>query len=301
MRKMQLIPHLCNLLYGFCIGVADIVPGVSGGTMACVLGIYQRLLKALAGLVPGFRRLRPRVPRFTELGFLLSLTAGVSLALLVCVHFFKLHEQIQMNPRPFYGLFSGLIAGTCLMFLAHVRWRFPHGPILVLVGALVGFGLLDQLSLQLPAHVWTLFLCGLVSICATLLPGVSGSYVLLLMGQYEHVLGAIDRLDLQVLLPFGGGLLLGLLFFSKFLHWILNRFREPVLLLLHGLLLASLLYIQPLSSRLPVLKSAALPDSFAEFSVIFVLSITGFAVSVFLYLVRERKKSAGAHHLGGTQ
>lgn len=242
------------------MGAADLVPGVSGSTIAYVLGIYPRFVAALSALGPDLlsalwrgdqRRLRE-----AELGFLLLLALGIALAVAFLLWGLRLHERIQARPAVFYGLFWGLVGGTVLASLtryfadlrdesAAARLHPARAATVLLFGIAAGALLFAPLGGPLPHGPGYLVLWGLAAIGVMLLPGVSGSYVLVLLGQYEFVLGGIAAFDFYVILPFGAGALAGLFLFSRLYHRLLDRHAELAVAFIDGLLLTSLVWIWP--------------------------------------------------------
>lgn len=231
------------------MGAADVVPGVSGGTMALLLGIYPRLIAALAALTTPapWRALRrgalAEAWRAVDGGFLLALVLGIGTAVLTLA---GLVEAALLNFRPVvYAAFLGLIAASVAVVGAQVpRWT-GSAALALATGALIALGLVLLVPLQTPTHPAFLALTGAVGISALILPGVSGAYLLLLLGQYETVLGAIARGEWGTLLPFAVGAALGLLSFARLLHLLLQRYPSPTHALLAGFLLGSLPKVWP--------------------------------------------------------
>lgn len=249
-------------LRGFCMGSADVVPGVSGGTVALILGIYPRFIRALtlANLDLLRRLLRRDLRALVEHDqlFLLGLGAGIATAFLSLARIIP--SLLQRHPAEMNGLFFGLILGSLVVpirLIADERPSTGRRVALFSLGAvsavsayaLTGLGILD-VSPSLPF----LFVCGAVAISAMLLPGVSGSFILLVLGQYEHLLDAIHRRDLLVIAVFGAGMVTGLLSFSRLLRNLLSRHPAPTLAVLAGLMAGSLRKIWPFRIDLGVLE-----------------------------------------------
>lgn len=240
---------------GVCMGTADIIPGVSGGTMAYILGIYQRLLLAIATfnrhwfrLVAGMK-LRAAFAAI-PFSFLLPLGSGIILAIFIFTQIIPLPYYITHYPEPLYALFFGLIAGSAALLLRqHARMRFQDG---ALIAAGIAFGYLGVtlVPAETPDGAWFLFLSGAIAICAMLLPGISGSFILLILGKYAPVLEALGRLDLSVLLPFIAGCVAGLLAFAHVLLWLLRRYWRPANLVITGILIGTLRAVWPYQERI---------------------------------------------------
>ncbi len=246
------------LLKGMCMGAADVVPGVSGGTMALILGIYGRLLTAIrrvdlefAGLLA---RWRPaEAARRIDLPFLLAVGAGIFAALMFFTRVVPLPRLIITHPELVYGLFFGLITASIVVLLKDRRplsaWRVAW----IVLGTLVGLAIVNLVPVDTPTAAWFIFLCGALAISAMILPGVSGSFILLVLQKYAYVFDAVGRLDLAVLVPFGLGCACGLALFSRFLSWLLDRFHDATLLTIIGILTGSLWTIWPFQERVYVL------------------------------------------------
>jgi putative membrane protein len=234
---------------GALMGAADVVPGVSGGTMALVLGVYARLLTALAAITrpPVWQALRARrwrlAWRSVDGTFLLGLVGGIAFSVIALA---GVVEAALAAFRPqVYALFLGLIAASIVVVAREVgRWR-PAEALSLLVAAVVATVLVSLAPISTPSNVPFLVLTGAIGICALVLPGVSGAFLLVLLGQYETVLGAIARGDLRVLAPFALGAGVGLLAFARLLGGWLRRFPDPTHAALAGFLLGSLRRVWP--------------------------------------------------------
>lgn len=231
------------------MGASDIVPGVSGGTIALILGIYERLIEALRSLArPPFLRSLAR-GRFraafaeADLGFLSVLVAGIATAVLALARL--LEHLLQAVPALVYGFFFGLIVASVFVVAQRVE-RFTWGRRLLFAGAAVAAFLFVGLTpASTPDSGWFLFLSGALGISALLLPGVSGAFVLLLLGKYELVLSAVSRFDLGVLVPVGLGAVAGMLSITQVLGWLFRRFPDTTLAILAGLILGALRKVWP--------------------------------------------------------
>lgn len=230
------------------MGAADVVPGVSGGTIAFITGIYDELidsikafdLRALSLLRQGqFRTLWLHVNG----GFLLALVLGILASVLTLagvITYALEHHAILVG-----AFFFGLIAGSAVYILRQVE-RWHVGPALWLsVGILAALAIGELRPAQLSVEYHWLFLSGAVAICAMILPGVSGSFILLLLGMYEPVLNAVKSLQWSVLAVFGLGCAAGLLSFVRLLSWFLHHHRRALLAFLTGILTGSLSIIWP--------------------------------------------------------
>jgi putative membrane protein len=250
-----LVRIIRSLLGGFVMGSADLVPGVSGGTIALVLGIYERLVASIregssalgrlfSGDASGFKEHLQRV----EWLLLLPLLTGILLAVISLARI--LETQLDERPTIMAGAFLGLVAGSVV--IASRLIRRPETKHLLLA-ATVGLGLFLVLGLgddpaildpSLPS-LPVFFGAGALAICAMILPGISGSLILVLVGMYSHVLGAVNQRDLTAVGVFVLGAIVGLALFSQILHWALRNHHDTVLAALIGLMAGSLRVLWP--------------------------------------------------------
>ena len=239
---------------GFCIGTADIIPGVSGGTMAFILGIYREFIAAiksfdLAALTALLRLdIREAVAR-PHFGFIAPLVIGIAAALLFFTRIVQLPQLLLDYPEQIYGLFFGLIGGSILVLLKDLDGIAGAEIIAVIAGTVSGYVVFNMVPVQTPEAGWFIFVAGALAICAMMLPGISGSFVLLILNKYTYIFTAIGYFKLAVLLPFAGGALAGLVFFSRLLSYILERWYRLTVVFITGLLLASLTVIWPFQQR----------------------------------------------------
>lgn len=245
------------------MGAADVIPGVSGGTMALITGIYEPLLKAIRSVdahVVGqllrfrFRKAFDRV----DVAFLAWLGAGIAGAILFFTKVVPLPRYMMSHPELVYGLFFGLILGSIVILLLETRRseRSWSHLLWILAGAAIGFRIVTLVPTDTPETWWFVFLSGALAICAMILPGISGSFILLILRKYDYILARIGELGgfytleaLMVLVPFALGALAGLALFSRFLGWLLDRFHTVTLMVLVGFLIGSLWVIWPWQHR----------------------------------------------------
>ena len=231
---------------GMAMGVAELVPGVSGGTIAFVTGIYEELIGTLARLQPAAlielkHQGLTRFWRSHNLGFLLALGGGMVLAVVL---FARLLEYLLDHvPTLVWGFFFGLIAAS----VVHIGRHRSAGTLagFGLLGAALAFGMLQLGVREGEASLWMFFFGGMLAVSAWLLPAVSGSFLLLTLGLYEPVLRAFNAGDWPIPLILAAGCLVGLLAFARFLNWLMRRAREPVLGALTGFMAVALLKLWP--------------------------------------------------------
>jgi putative membrane protein len=237
------------------MGAADVVPGVSGGTMALILGVYERLLRSIARFdlrllsMLARRRIGEAVEHI-DFVFLCLLGAGIIAAVGFFTRVVPLPELIRTHPVEIYSLFFGLIVGSIVIMVRHLDRIVTRDIALIVLGALIGWRLVSLVPATTPNDAWFVALSGGIAICAMLLPGVSGSFLLLMLRKYAYVLEAIGQLKMAVLVPFGLGAAVGLLVFSRVLRWLLDRYRRATYLTIIGLLIGSLWVVWPFQERI---------------------------------------------------
>lgn len=258
------------------MGAADIVPGVSGGTIAFITGIYERLLHALKMLLPAFFSLiktRDFKHFFaqTDLLFLATLFAGIliSVASLAKV----ITHLMDFYPIPLWSSFFGLIIASVFVVARDVeRWTFTLA-LCLFAGAIVAWGLTQLSPASIEKTSLTIFLSGMLAICAMVLPGISGSFILLILGSYSWILGAIKYFEWTTLGLFMLGCLVGLLSIANFLSWAFDRYKDITLAILTGFMLGAVVKVWPWKEVIsyrenskgelrPLVEEAILPSSY---------------------------------------
>lgn len=239
---------LLVFLKGMAMGAADVVPGVSGGTIAFITGIYERLLNALKSLHPlllvtlykeGFAT----VWRSIDGNFLVALFLGVLLSFVGLANL--INYLMDTYPILVWAFFFGLVCSSvCFLIRQIPQWNMSVYLMLAL-GAIIAVSISFVRPAQLPDTGLMMFLAGFIAICAMILPGISGSFILLLMGMYSVVIKALSQLDILLLLSFAVGCFLGLIAFSHLLSFLLRKYYAAVLGLLTGFLAGSLNVLWP--------------------------------------------------------
>ena len=235
-------------LRGLLMGAADIVPGVSGGTVAFITGIYDQLLDSLRAVDLAFLGKLSRLDitgawQHINGRFLLALLLGIATSI------FSLAQLVswvlEHHPVPLWAFFFGLILASALVLLREVdNWSAPKVLCLLSAGAVaVCIALSPVMSLEM--GLAGVFLAGFLAVCAMILPGISGSFILVLLGMYSTTLMALKSLDLVFILVFVVGAGCGLLCFSRVLHWLLRRFHQGTMAVLTGFLFGSLMVVWP--------------------------------------------------------
>ena len=235
-------------LRGMMMGAADIVPGVSGGTIAFITGIYDTLLGSIRAVDLVFLRKLFALDirgawEHVNGGFLLALLLGIATSIFSLARLIS--WVLENHPVPLWAFFFGLILASALVLLRQVEtWTVPR-LLCLLVGMAVALTIALSPMMSLDVGLAGVFLSGFLAICAMILPGISGSFILVLLGMYGTVLVAVKTLDLLFLAVFAVGAAAGLLCFSRLLYWLLHRYHQATMALLTGFLFGSLAVVWP--------------------------------------------------------
>ncbi len=254
---MKAFEWVALILKGIGMGAANSVPGVSGGTIAFITGIYSRLVASLNHIDAKAVKLLFK-GRFKDVwdhvdgNFLCAVMSGVLIAMF---SFAKLMLVLLADyPIQTWAFFFGLIIASSAIMLGGIKnWRTTD-ILWLLAGGAMGVAVCTMTPMQTPDGLWFIFICGALSICAMILPGISGSFILLVMGKYEYIMQAtVDVLSFNwnailILCIFGLGCCVGILAFAKFLHWLLGRWERQTLTVLSGFVLGSLVKVWPWNS-----------------------------------------------------
>lgn len=240
-------------LKGFCMGTADLIPGVSGGTIAFITGIYEGLLDAITSInkdffVKVFTLRWAEALALVHARFLIPLAFGMITAILSLARL--MHYLINHQPVPTWAAFFGLIAASII-----VIWKDIDGPlnpknfIFIILGAVAAWFLVSLIPVTTPFDWWFIYLCGVIGITAMILPGLSGSFLLLILGKYEFITGAIKNPFLPENMVTIGiflcGTISGLLGFSKILNYFMKHYRAQTMSVLTGILIGSMKKVWP--------------------------------------------------------
>lgn len=244
----RLLSYLLIYLKGMAMGAADVVPGVSGGTIALIVGVYERLLKAVGSCTPDklLWLARGRIRETWQAidgTFLVSLVAGIltSIAAFANLLGYLLKEHPEMTWSFFFGL---IVVSVYIVGREVQRWN-----IWMVLLMLVGGGFAWMITVAAPVQWSTaplfIFLAGAIAICAMILPGISGSFILVLLGLYATILGAVRSFDLVMLAIFAAGCAVGMLSFARIVSWLLEHARSATMAAATGLLIGSLNKVWP--------------------------------------------------------
>ena len=230
------------------MGAADVIPGVSGGTVAFITGIYEELIDSIKSIDLGAFRLlfQFRIIEFWKKingNFLICVLAGIVTSLLSLSKLMT--YLLEQHPISIWSFFFGLILVSSPLILRDIKkWDFSTA--LSFIAGIVLAYLITVLSpTETPTNLFFIFFCGAIAICAMILPGISGAFILLLIGKYEYMITALIQFNIPVIIVFVLGCFLGLLGFSHFLSWILKNYRFPTLALLAGFMIGSLNKVWP--------------------------------------------------------
>ena len=273
-----LLNYIGIAVKGACMGAADVIPGVSGGTIAFIMGIYDRFVGAIASINAEAVKLLLR-GRFRDFwkhidgGFLLSLILGIGVSVASLAGLMQM--LLSDYPIQTWAFFFGLIVASSVFILQGISgWARKEAAFLVF-GIVLGTVVCTLSPTQTPDALWFIFLSGAIAICAMILPGISGSFILLILGKYQYIMGCITSLvgnigalwgsegasaaifweSFGVMAIFAVGAVVGILGFSKFLHWLLARWHKETLIVLAGFIIGSLVKVWPWSNGEAIVRS----------------------------------------------
>ena len=300
---------------GIGMGAANVIPGVSGGTIALITGIFERLINAiksfnLSSLMILLKGDFKGFARAIDLWFLISVLSGVAVSILT---FARVFDFLFKNyPIHIWSFFFGLIlASVYFVGKTITRWSFP-----VVLSFIIGTIVAVSISVMTPAtennNIFYLFICGIVAACSMILPGLSGSFVLILMGNYQLVMiNAVNTLNFSILLPVVVGAGVGLLGFSYVLSWVFKKYRNQTIAILTGFIFGSLGILWPWKDEvfktdingLPLLKAGGekvvqgykwmLPENFDSTTMAaIVLVLLGIVVIWVLEVLASKKQNS---------
>ncbi len=291
-----MIKWVMVFLKGMAMGAADVVPGVSGGTIAFITGIYDDLLASINAInLNTLKQLKTDgvkgVWKTINGNFLLALFSGIALSFLSLAKVFK--YLLENHPNMVWGFFFGLVLGSIYLVSKMIATWDWQAFVAVLVGTVVSYYLTIIQPGGEASAWWFIFISGAIAICAMILPGVSGSFILLILGVYYPMLDAVSSMDIVFIAILGSGAIIGLLSFSRFLKWLLDKYFNVTVAVLLGFLIGSLNKLWPwkhtVSTRLnshnvevPFIQENVMPSAVIEpqiASVVIVL-LVGIAVIV---------------------
>lgn len=249
----NIIKNSIVALKGFAMGAANVIPGVSGGTIALLTGIFNELidsLNAIMSISTWKLLINKKFKEFWETihgTFLLWLAIGVVISIFSLA---KLMDYVlDHHPVQTWAFFFGLIIVSSVFMLSDIKgWKGSYVAWLVLGIALGAFICLLSPK-ETTSDMWFIAVCGAIAVCTMILPGISGSFILVLFGKYEYIMEAVSELNIPVLIVFAIGCLVGIVAFSKFLHWLIGRFEKQTLLVLIGFTIGALVKVWPWADK----------------------------------------------------
>lgn len=267
----RIIDYIMVAVKGACMGAADVIPGVSGGTIAFITGIYDNLLGSINAIDATAVKLF-FTGKFKEFwkhingSFLVSLFCGILISVLTLAGLMQ--YLLEHHPIQTWAFFFGLIVASSIFILRGIEGWNLKAVLFLIFGVFLGVTICTLSPTTTPDALWFIFLSGAIAICAMILPGISGSFILLILGKYQYIMGAISGLtsgqavgeSIVVLGVFAVGAVCGILAFSRFLHWLLGRFHKETLITLAGFIIGSLVKVWPWNDKAAIVR-AQFPDA----------------------------------------
>ena len=291
---------------GLAMGAADIVPGVSGGTIAFITGIYEELLESLSSLnfgtlkslfIVGLAATWKKVNG----NFLVALFAGILISIFSLAKAIKYF--LEFHPHLLWSFFFGLLGASII----YVGKKIENWNLANIIGLIVGSGIAFYLTLLSPGSnigdSWYIFVCGAIAICAMILPGISGSFILLLLGAYPTIITAVSDREFTTLGIFAAGCIIGLLVFSKVLNWMFKNHKDLTIAVLTGFLIGSMNKLWPWKENVELLythsdgredwlQSNVVPRAFqSDPQILFAVLLAGFGFALIFLMERFASKS----------
>ncbi|MBW1858521.1 MAG: DUF368 domain-containing protein [Deltaproteobacteria bacterium] len=296
---------------GFCMGAADVVPGVSGGTMAFILGIYEELIKSIKSFDLTFVKLlfSLRVKDAMDHAswkFLMAIGLGISVAIVTLAGI--LAWLLQNQPVLIWSFFFGLIVASLITVSKHLNEWTPSISVWIALGTLCTYLLVGMVPAKTPDTACFLFMSGAIAICAMILPGISGAFILVLLGKYHYVLEAVINRDILTLVLVAAGAGIGLVTFVRLLNWLFNRYHDITIALLTGLMFGSLRKVWPWKETVESMKDThgniipaaqvnILPSHWdIELMTALCLVVVGFLLVLYLNFLAEKGNERGLSH-----
>jgi putative membrane protein len=283
---------------GLAMGCADLVPGVSGGTIALITGIYADLLKAISSVGDGLKNFA--LLQFKQgfsaihIRFLACLVLGIGMAIVGLAHL--MHFLLAQYPIPTWGFFFGLVVASILVVGTESNtWK--NGLLQFFSGTAIAYFIVGMIPVSTPEAYWFIFVSGMIAICAMILPGISGAFLLLILGKYQFITGALKNPftgdNLLILATFAIGCITGLLGFSRLLSYMMDKHRNSTMALLTGFMFGSIRKIWPwketlesiiIRGKVHILSTKnILPTEFnAELLITFAVALLGFVLVIAL-------------------
>ncbi|MFW5644598.1 MAG: DUF368 domain-containing protein [Bacteroidota bacterium] len=302
MRKLR--DYLILVLKGMGMGASDVVPGVSGGTIAFITGIYEELIDSIKSINLDALKLLIafKIKDFWKKingNFLLSILSGILISVFTLAN---LLEFLLINyPVFIWSFFFGLVVASAIYILSDIKEVSSITVISFLSGFAIAFWITTITPAQTSEAYWFILLSGSLAICAMILPGISGSFILLLLGKYQFILNAVSEFRITILGVFVIGALIGIIAFSNFLSWLLKKFRYQTIAVLAGFMGGSLnkiwpwketteIYIDRHGVEQPLMQRNVWPQLSLDSDLIPAFLIASFGFSIIFIIIRLSKR-----------
>ena len=298
MRRLK--DYLMIAVKGACMGGADVIPGVSGGTIAFIMGIYDEFVGSIAKIDAEAVRLlfKGKIRDFWKHingNFLISIVCGIGVSVVGLAGLMQM--LLSDHPIQTWAFFFGLIVASSIFILRGIKgWKVREGLFLVF-GVILGIVVCTLSPTETPEALWFVFISGAIAICAMILPGISGSFILLILGKYQYIMARISELaagvdfgrNTLILGVFLVGAVVGILGFSKFLHWLLARWHRTTLIVLAGFIIGSLVKVWPWSNEAALAQANAAGGMLWGWALLF--AVIGFSLVTGIELIAKKGKS----------
>ncbi len=302
---------------GIAMGAADVIPGVSGGTIAFITGIYQELINSIKSVNGAFFRTLFKEGflaawKHINGNFLLAVFSGMLVSIFSLAHL--LTWLLVVYPKLVWAFFFGLIIASVL----HVGKRITRWNAATIINLGVGTGIAAYITIATPASTpetwWFVFFSGTIAITAMILPGISGAFILLLLGKYEYILSAVNNFNLDIILIFAAGCVTGIIAFSNIISWFFKKFPNATMAMLTGFMIGSLnklwpwkevltYKINPAGEKIPLLERSVSPGHYTEITgepnhlyTVVLFTLLGFLL-IFLFDLYAASRAKGTQNL----
>lgn len=309
-RKLQ--DYILLVVRGLAMGAADVVPGVSGGTIAFVTGIYEELINSIKAVnIEAVKLLFTKGPLafFKHINGMFLVSVGMGIAISVITLAKAMQELMVVAPILLWSFFFGLIIGSAITIAPKIKkWNLIN-VLAAIAGTIIAYFITSMTPASTPEYFWFIILCGSIAICAMILPGISGAFILLMFGKYEFILNAISSMRFDIILLFGVGAAAGLVSFANVFSWLLKKYHDTTTAILMGFMIGALNKVWPWKQTIttfidrhgvekPMLQQNILPSHFSELAgsdsqlgLAIVMLLVGLAVIIgFERVVREPKQ-----------
>lgn len=300
--------YIILYIKAFCMGIADLIPGVSGGTIAFITGIYEGLLDAVGSVnkesVGAILKLDfKKALSIIHVRFLVPLVFGMLSAIFLLARL--MHYLINEHPIPTWATFFGLIGASIIVIFRQLEDpKKPINIVSLVVGAVFAWIMVSLIPVDTPTDSWFIYLCGIIGISAMILPGLSGSFLLLILGKYEFITGAVKAPfatgNFPILLTFVAGSLTGVAGFSRILNWFMKHYHSQTMAFLTGILIGSMKKVWPwkeiletkvVRGKVKILRDAnILPETFdGQVALAAALCIAGFIAVLWMESATKKR------------